>query len=228
MINMTLSNRNRQTVRLLPHRMMMNQSLHMTLFVITNWSLTERDHNSPEDGIMMTVTLKRKISKEILTTYVPTCLLMMITLATIFIKPFYFEAALGTNLTTMLMMTTIFMTVMAELPSTAYVKHVDLWLIGCQLVPFLEVLLLITIEALREEKDDDEEASETVAAAADVDATATAAVPAPVVTLKIGEEVPASKLPKAMNGGQQESQTLGKPKTKLPVKIYQLLENAGM
>ena len=227
MINMTLSGRDRQTVRLLPHRMMMNQSLDMTLFVITNWSLTERDPTIPEDGIMMTVTLKRKISKEILTTYVPTCLLMMITLSTIFIKPFYFEAALGTNLTTMLMMTTIFMTVMAELPSTAYVKHVDLWLIGCQLVPFLEVLLLITIEALREQKDDDEEASETVAAAADVDATASAAVPAPSVTFKIGELVPAPKLPKAMNGGQQESQTLGKPKTKQSVNIFQLLENAG-
>ena len=62
----------------------------------------------------MTVVLKRKISKEILTTYVPTALLMMITLATIFIKPFYFEAALGTNLTTMLMMTTIFMTVILK------------------------------------------------------------------------------------------------------------------
>ena len=228
MINMTLSDRDRQTVRLLPHRMMMNQSLDMTLFVITNWSLTERDPSSPEDGIMMTVTLKRKISKEILTTYVPTCLLMMITLSTIFIKPFYFEAALGTNLTTMLMMTTIFMTVMAELPSTAYVKHVDLWLIGCQLVPFLEVLLLITIEALREQKDDDEEASETVAAAADAGATATAAVPAPAVTLKIGEMVPALKLPKAMNRGQNESQTFEKPKTKRSVKLFQLLENAGM
>ena len=60
----------------------------------------------------------------------------------------------------MLMMTTIFMSVMAELPSTAYVKHIDIWLIGCQLVPFLEVLLLISIEALREEKDDAEEEAE--------------------------------------------------------------------
>jgi hypothetical protein len=128
----------------------------------------------------------------------------------------------------MLMMTTIFMTVMAELPSTAYVKQVDLWLIVCQLVTFLEVLLLITIEALREKKDDDEEVSETVAAAADVDATATAAVPASAVTLKLGEVVTAPKLPKAMTGGQQESQTLGKPKTKQFVNIFQLLEISDM
>ena len=108
---MTVSLRDRQTVRLLPHLMAMKQSTDMTLFTVTQWALEERDPNRPEDGIMMTVVLKRKISKEIVTTYVPTALLMMITLATIFIKPFYFEAALGTNLTTMLMMTTIFMTV---------------------------------------------------------------------------------------------------------------------
>ena len=222
---MTLSGRDRQTIRLLPHRMIMNQSLDMTLFIITNWSLTERDPSRPEDGIMMTVTLKRKISKEILTTYVPTCLLMMITLSTTFIKPFYFEAALGTNLTAMLMMTTIFMTVMAELPSTAYVKHVDLWLIGCQLVPFLEVLLLITLEALREEKDDVEETPERDAAAAAIaDSTATETA---TVAASAGEMVPDSKLPKAMNGDRKESETLRKPRTKRSAKIFQLLENAG-
>ena len=152
---MTMSGRDRKTVRLLPHSMAMNQSVDMTLFVITDWSLTERNPDRPEEGIMMSIVLKRKISKELLTTYVPTALLMMITISTVFFKRQYFEAALGTNLTTMLMMTTIFMTVMAELPSTAYVKHVDIWLIGCQLVPFIEVLLLTAIEGLREERDGD-------------------------------------------------------------------------
>ena len=131
----------RKTVKLLPHNMIMERSLDMTLFVISSWALKARDPSNPEEGIMMSVVLKRKISKEILTTYVPTALLMMITIATVFFKPQYFEAALGTNLTTMLMMTTIFMTVMAELPSTAYIKHIDIWLIGCQLVPFLQVRL---------------------------------------------------------------------------------------
>ena len=142
MINMTMAGLDRKTVRLLPHHIMMEQNLDMTLFVISSWSLEDRDSGNPEQGIMMSVVLKRKISKEILTTYVPTALLMMITIATVFFKSHYFEAALGTNLTTMLMMTTIFMTVMAELPSTAYIKHIDIWLIGCQLVPFLQVRLV--------------------------------------------------------------------------------------
>ena len=45
---------------------------------------------------------------EMMTTYFPSLLLMMITYAIIFFKPFFFEAALSVNLTTMLVMTTIF------------------------------------------------------------------------------------------------------------------------
>ena len=226
MINMTLSGRDRQTVRLLPHKMMMNQSLDMTLFVITHWFLTEIDTNSPEEGIMMMVTLKRKIAKEIMTTYVPTGLLMMITLATIFIKQYYFEAALGTNLTTMLMMTTIFMTVMAELPSTAYVKHVDLWLIGCQLVPFLEVLLLITIEALREEKDDVDKASESVAVDSatskpKVDTVALSATESP------GDYVPVSNLSQEIEENRKQMESIRQPTSNQFPKVVKVLETTG-
>ena len=40
------------------------------------------------------------------------------------------------NLTTMLVMTTIFIAVMDKLPSTAYIKMIDIWLIFGQLIPF--------------------------------------------------------------------------------------------
>ena len=53
------------------------------------------------------------------------------------------------NLTNMLVLTTIFISVMQTLPKTAYVKHVDIWLIFCQLIPFIEVLLITAAESLR-------------------------------------------------------------------------------
>ena len=62
MINMTMFGRDRETVRLLPHRVIMNQSLDMTLYTITNWSLTERNPSRPDEGIMMRVVMKRKIA----------------------------------------------------------------------------------------------------------------------------------------------------------------------
>ena len=48
----------------------------------------------------------------------------------------------------MLVMTTIFTNLMDKLPPTAYVKMIDIWLIGGQLIPFIEVVFLTIIEML--------------------------------------------------------------------------------
>ena len=102
----------------------------------------------------MVAVLRRKPWREVFTTYLPTILLIMTTYVTTFFKAQFFEAALGANLTTMLMMTTIFMTNLSELTETAYAKWIDVWLIFSQLVPFTEVILLTMKEAYRlEEKE---------------------------------------------------------------------------
>merc|ERR1711911_392198 len=102
----------------------------------------------------MLVVFRRKIMNEMMTTYFPSVLLMMITYATTFFKPFFFEAALSVNLTTMLVMTTIFISKMEGLPPTSATKMIDYWLILCQLVPFAQVVLLTAMEFLREEEQD--------------------------------------------------------------------------
>ena len=75
-----------------------------------------------------------------------------ITFATTFFKPFFFEAALSVNLTTMLVMTTIFISKMEGLPPTSDIKMIDIWLVLCQMIPFAEVMLLTAMEYNREEK----------------------------------------------------------------------------
>ena len=102
-----------------------------------------------------------------MTTYFPSLLLTAITFATTFFKPFFFEAALSVNLTTMLVMTTIFISKMEGLPPTSATKMIDYWLILCQLVPFAQVVLLTIKENLKEgeqdapENDDIEQATPT-------------------------------------------------------------------
>ena len=107
--------------------------------------------------ISMQIVLKRKVMSEMMTTYFPSALLMLITFATTFFKPFFFEAALSVNLTTMLVMTTIFISKMESLPPTSATKMIDYFLILCQLVPFAEVVLLTAIEYQREDKDENGE-----------------------------------------------------------------------
>ena len=139
-----------KTVLLVPSNLRMEQFVDMTLYVIKNWTLDYKNTSSRQKGVRMTLLLKRKIMNEMMTTYLPSVLLILITYSTTWFKPYFFEAALSVNLTTMLVMTTIFMTVMQMLPATAYVKMIDLFLIFGQLYPFAEVVLLTAMEYQRE------------------------------------------------------------------------------
>ena len=136
---MGVSNLDKSNVLLFPKKLMMEQTSDMTLFHMTHWDLDYKNKEKPKDGIQMTIVLKRKIMSEMMTTYFPSILLMLITFAPTFFKPFFFEAALTVNLTNMLVMTTIFISVMEKLPTTSYSKMIEFWLIFCQLVPFTEV-----------------------------------------------------------------------------------------
>ena len=140
------------TVDLVPGPLKMSQAVDMPIFQLTDWRLENKMFDDNEQGISMVVVMKRKITSEIMTTYFPSLLLTAITFATTFFKPFFFEAALSVNLTTMLVMTTIFISKMEGLPPTSDIKMIDIWLILCQLVPFAQVVLLTAMEYLREEE----------------------------------------------------------------------------
>ena len=147
---MDVKSLDQKTVSLIPQTLTMVQPEDMTLFTITTYVLEKSSYT--QTGIEMKITLKRKIMSEMMTTYFPSLLLMLITYATTFFKPFFFEAALSVNLTTMLVMTTIFISKMEGLPPTSATKMIDYWLILCQLVPFAQVVLLTAMEYLREEE----------------------------------------------------------------------------
>ena len=150
----------RGTVSLQPRHLKLEQPANMNLFVITQSSLTFTNTTQDEERVSVKIVFKRKIMSEMMTTYFPSALLMLITFATTFFKPFFFEAALSVNLTTMLVMTTIFISKMEGLPPTSVTKMIDYWLILCQLVPFTEVVLLTAMEYQREDKHGKEEPAE--------------------------------------------------------------------
>ena len=83
--------------------------------------------------------MNRRIINEVLTTYLPTVFILIIVYSTNFFKPFFFEAIVTVNLTSLLVLTTLFISVSKSLPPTAYVKMIDVWLIFSQLIPFAEV-----------------------------------------------------------------------------------------
>ena len=143
---MGVGSNSKESVHLLPGQVLMKQELNMHIFKITSWDLK---YNENQDGLRVSIVLKRKFVSELMTTYFPSFLLLAITFSTTFFKPFFFEAALGVNLTTMLVMTTIFISKMESLPPTSDIKMIDLWLVFCQMIPFAEVVLLTAMEYQR-------------------------------------------------------------------------------
>ena len=152
---MVLDSTDANSVVLVAQELSMVQQADMNLFYITEHRLVNMSY--PQKGVKMELKMRRKIMSEMMTTYFPSLLLMMITYATTFFKPFLIEAALSVNLTAMLVMTTIFISKMESLPLTSTTKMIDYWLILCQLVPFVQVVLLTAKEYLREENHEEDQ-----------------------------------------------------------------------
>ena len=98
----------RDGVELEPDAIEMVSPTELTQYYIKTWSLDYNNPSNPGAGIKMEIVFKRRLTNELLTTYLPSFLLLLISYATTFFKPFYFEAAVTVNLSVMLVTTTLF------------------------------------------------------------------------------------------------------------------------
>merc|ERR1712168_1546059 len=94
------------------------------------------------------MTLGRRLLGVFLTVYFPTVLLNLIGHSTNYFKSFFFEAVITVNLTSMLVLTTMFINVSNNLPKTSYMKMMDVWLLFNLLYPFIVVLLHTYMDTL--------------------------------------------------------------------------------
>jgi hypothetical protein len=122
----------------------------LELFVIKSLKL-ERRQEKEGGGVRMVLRMERKAFREIMTTYVPSAMLMATTFATIF---FSFGDAVAALMTIILVMQGIFTSKIETLPPSSELKMLDIWLIGCFVYPFLEMILR-TIRENYEQQDED-------------------------------------------------------------------------
>ena len=66
-----------------------------------------------------------------------------------------FEAIATVNVTTLLVLATLFISVSNALPRTSYVKLIDIWLIFNLVIPFVEIILQTSLCLLEEEDEED-------------------------------------------------------------------------
>ena len=117
-MNLIVRNLETSVMEIRPHLIAMESETVLTQYLITNWTLAYNNASNVDSGIQMTIVLKRRILNAILTVYLPTILVLIIVYATNFFKDFFFEAIVTVNLTSLLVLTTLFISVSSSLPQT--------------------------------------------------------------------------------------------------------------
>ena len=95
------------------------------------------------NAVKVDIQFGRRLLSTMLSSYLPTFLICLVSFATNYFKGFFFEAIVTVNLTSLLALTTLFISITNSLPKTSYIKLMDIWLIFCLTIPFLEVLLQV-------------------------------------------------------------------------------------
>ncbi len=131
-------------VRLVPSGVSYLGPTDLTMYFVKNVTMDDvLIHPGGVEAVAVKLIFGRRILTRILTTYLPTFLICLVSFSTNHFKSTYFEAIVTVNLTSLLVLTTLFISVSQSLPQTAYIKLMDVWLIFCLLVPFSEVLLQV-------------------------------------------------------------------------------------
>ena len=100
------------------------------------------DKGYKENGkLIFKFSFGRRLMSVILTTMLPTIILLLVTLSTNYYDKQHFKTIIPVNLISLLSMVTLYVGVSARLPQTSYLKMIDVWLIFSLLVPFINIIL---------------------------------------------------------------------------------------
>ena len=92
------------------------------------------------------VILCRNLSYYIVSIYIPTFCLFLISVFTLFIDSTHFESNIMVALTGMLVSYTLYQGISSYVPPTSYMKMIDIWLISGLIMPFFIISILIIMD----------------------------------------------------------------------------------
>jgi len=139
-------------IRLRPSELVYSGPVKLIQFNIKEWKWHQEDN-----GISVTLKMQRRYHHHLFTTFLPTFGLMIMCQSTLYLRADHFKTKSGVTLTTMLVMYTLYQSVSIELPPTAFIKMIDIWLIFGLIMPFSVFFLLVMIDHLPVPKPDQPE-----------------------------------------------------------------------
>ena len=122
---------------------------------IKAWSVDKTFVISNKSGLTFTVELARDVESIYLVTYLPTILMNLINQATNYISsPDKYELIIEINITCMMVLASIYLSVSSSLPFTVEIKPIETWLLFSLIYPFLIIIFNILIQKFKNESED--------------------------------------------------------------------------
>ena len=116
---------------------------------VMQYMIADTAYYKKNDQVVLKITLGRRLLSVILTTMLPTIIVIIVTLSTNYYDEQHFKTIIPVNLTSLLLMVTMFIGVSARLPQTSYLKMIDVWLLFTLIVPFINVIFHGYLDFLR-------------------------------------------------------------------------------
>ena len=110
---------------------------------------------SNENGTLIqgSIQLKRIPFYHVLCTYLPSCCILLLAIATLYYDESLFATTIKISLTVMLVLYTLFQSISSNMPPTAYIKLLDIWLIFCLVITFIICVFEVTWELIKDSKE---------------------------------------------------------------------------
>ena len=120
-------------------------------YEIRNWTLSSgKVTKDGSDGIKVHVQLGRNIISIIMVTYLPTILINIINQATNYVLFCEnYDLIVTVNITSMMVLASIYLSVSNSLPTTASIKPVEIWLLFNISYPFIVIIINIILKVNR-------------------------------------------------------------------------------
>ena len=139
----------RDFVALLAQDLEYSGPLDLTQYFIKKKVFLNRINDKGLEIVHVDIYLGRRLLSIILTVFAPTVILNIVGHSSNYFKEFFFEAVISLNVTAMLVLTTMFINVSNNLPKTAYIKMIDIWLLFNLIKPFNDILVTTYMDSLR-------------------------------------------------------------------------------
>ena len=116
-------------------------------YVVRKWSMESGFVTDERVGVTITVQLGRNMFSIIMVTYLPTTLMNIINQVTNYVTDAdKYGLVITVNITCMMVLASVYLSVSGSLPTTAAIKPVEIWLLFNLAYPFLVIIINILLQ----------------------------------------------------------------------------------